>query len=161
MTCLDLAPRAQTHLIYKQLLSMFSFLMCHRQCRKRGPRKHHYGVGSYGISEESSSRRWSYWSLYRERCFAHVFLSYFDSLFVSFFGLLIFPKVILAISITSFCPPFFSLSIFGLLRLLTLTSLSCTCFCRLYTLHSDANFLVGNLSKVDASYSPSFAIMID
>ena len=80
---------------------MFSFLMCHRQCRKRGPRKHHYGVGSYEISEESSSRRWSHWSLYRERCFVHVFLSYFVLLFVSFFGLLIFLKVILVIEFLS------------------------------------------------------------
>ena len=100
-TCLLVASRAQTHPIYKQLFSMFSFLMCHRQCRKRGPRKHHYGVGSYEISEESSSRRWSHWSLYRERCFVHVFLSYFVLLFVSFFGLLIFLKVILVIEFLS------------------------------------------------------------
>lgn len=41
---------------------------CYRQCRKRGPiiMEHYYGVGSYGISDESSSRHWSYWSLYRE-----------------------------------------------------------------------------------------------
>ena len=129
---------------------MFSFLMCHRQCRKRGPRKHHYGVGSYEISEESSSRRWSHWSLYRERCFVHVFLSYFILLFVSFFWCVDLSQSYFSHRI-SFCPPFFSLSIFVLLRLLTLTSLSCICFCRLYTLHSDAIFLVDNLSKVDAS----------
>ena len=100
LVCWLLHARKHTRYI-SSCLACFRFLMCHRQCRKRGPRKHHYGVGSYEISEESSSRGWSHWSLYRERCFVHVFLSYFVLLFASFFGLLIFLKVILVIEFLS------------------------------------------------------------